>query len=177
MRFTVTFDDLDGIQVKMTLEMVFSCTVENFAHPLTVGISTYPRTYKLLVFADDDLPRRAQATVSRFQAIFDVDLYSLVTKIIMSLQGDDEAGGGTPGENDDEEIFEDWPIEPPGRGFEVASGATGDLGRNWALLKESVVPIDSSDSQAFRAGQVDGLPTWSYQGVRLLGVSSYASYR
>ncbi len=108
----------------------------------------YPSSYAVLLFADGELHRRAQTIFTRFQAIYDLSLSCLIQKIVKSLQGDDEANSGSPAEEDvfeDGDVGPEWPLvdDAPGRGFEVAQGGTGDLGKAGHVEGVRLVPRHS----------------------------------
>ena len=111
------------------------------------GVPTYPSSYTILIFAEDDLPERAeQITIPRFESIYDLDLKAVIHRIITSLQGDDWADGGHYDSRDEceEEGFESqWHTENLGRGFEVAKGSIDDLGKGWTMLKQWVKGLRS----------------------------------
>nr|XP_019007505.1 uncharacterized protein I206_07766 [Kwoniella pini CBS 10737]OCF46286.1 hypothetical protein I206_07766 [Kwoniella pini CBS 10737] len=76
--------------------------------------------------------------------VYDLEIQSLLEKMLASLQGDDEATGGIPPEFDGSDADEEeamivgadpWADEP-GRGFEVAKGSNDDLGAGFIQLKE-----------------------------------------
>ncbi|WVW84288.1 hypothetical protein I302_106319 [Kwoniella bestiolae CBS 10118] len=132
--FELAYDDIDGREFKFGLDIVFQ------------DLKNYPASYKLVLFSPDALPRRADTTFSRFTEVYDLELPLLLGKILASLQGDDEATGGIPGdfvegeqdEDEDEEMIDGadpW-AEDPGRGFEIAKGSEGDLGAGWIQIKE-----------------------------------------
>ncbi|WVR06740.1 hypothetical protein IAU60_003775 [Kwoniella sp. DSM 27419] len=106
------YEDLDGKAYHLRLELVFD------------DLETYPSLYKLLVFSETDLPRRAETTISRFATVYDTRLKALLGRLLASLQGDDDADGGFPveveGESDQgygtEEEVDPW-VGHPGRGI------------------------------------------------------------
>ncbi|KAK4684001.1 ubiquitin-conjugating enzyme E2 Q, partial [Tremellales sp. Uapishka_1] len=142
--FTLSYDDIEGHGVNLSLEMVFQ------------DLSTYPSSYDLLLFGHNRLPKRAGTSFSRFTLNYDLPLANLIATVLASLQGDDEASGGKPSstggkrkpvesedEGNDDDMEEDMDfdldagfVDHPGRGFEVAAGSPGDLGRYWGELKE-----------------------------------------
>ncbi|OCF31971.1 hypothetical protein I316_06356 [Kwoniella heveanensis BCC8398] len=77
------YEDIDGKENKLQLEMYFQ------------SLNTYPASYKVICCSPSKLPKRASTTFSRFENIYDLDIPSLFQKILSSLQGDDEADGGT----------------------------------------------------------------------------------
>lgn len=138
-KFHLVYDDLEGEEVVMDLEVVFEGEFTCW-RVLMVVIRTYASTYRLLLFAEEALSRRAQTTFARFKYIYDLDMLCLIERIVKSLQGDDDANGGEPPEED---IFDDGEVELDcavveelGRGFEVAKGSVGDFGKGWTVLKE-----------------------------------------
>nr|XP_031859462.1 uncharacterized protein CI109_005108 [Kwoniella shandongensis]KAA5526534.1 hypothetical protein CI109_005108 [Kwoniella shandongensis] len=133
-KFQLDYEDIDGRQIVMKLEIVFK------------DLKTYPASYSLVLFSEDKLPRRAETTFSRFADIYDLDIPLLLERLVASLQGDDDATGGVPPDFEDEDeeveydadgvgIGDEW-TEAPGRGFEVAKGSVEDLGSKFSLLKE-----------------------------------------
>ncbi|WVF71109.1 hypothetical protein IAT40_005906 [Kwoniella sp. CBS 6097] len=87
--FKLEYEDVDGRGHKLTLEMCFQ------------GLDTYPASYKLVCFSPSNLPRRAETSFSRFENVYDLDIAALLQKLLSSLQGDDEADGGTAPDPDD----------------------------------------------------------------------------
>ncbi|WRT66695.1 uncharacterized protein IL334_003656 [Kwoniella shivajii] len=127
--FKLEYEDLDGREVKFTVNIVFH------------GITTYPASYKLLIFSSDDPPRRASTTFSRFTDVYDQDIPFLLRSLLSSLQGDDEATGGFPPAFDEieygeEDMIDPWAENGPGRGLETAKGSQVDLGAGWIQLKD-----------------------------------------
>lgn len=81
------------------------------------------------------LPRRANKVFPKFIEVFDLDLRDVITKLIMALQGDDEADAGKSSDLGGEEV--DWEepdltaIEGPGVETHISSGT----GIDWDILK------------------------------------------
>ncbi|WWC88980.1 uncharacterized protein L201_003895 [Kwoniella dendrophila CBS 6074] len=129
--FKLEYDDIDGRELKFELDMVFQ------------DLKTYPASYKLVIFSPNNLPKRAETSFSRFHEVYDLEISSLLIKLVYSLQGDDEATGGIPPDVDDEVTDEDmgddidpWVDDNLGRGFEMAKGSQADLGAGWIQLKD-----------------------------------------
>ncbi|WWD03208.1 hypothetical protein V865_001258 [Kwoniella europaea PYCC6329] len=130
--YKLEYEDIDGRGFKLNLNLIFQ------------DLKSYPASYNLVLFSHDSLPKRAEATFSRFSEIYDLEIPLLLEKLLASLQGDDEATGGIPGDFDEGEMEEDeemidgadpW-AEDLGRGFETAKGSDGDLGPGWIQLKD-----------------------------------------
>lgn len=76
----------------------------------------------------------------RYSEAFDIDLRDLVTKLVMSLQGDDEANAGQPADGAGDEV--DWEehelvMDDPGV---VAHISSTHMGMDWDRLKQCVSP-------------------------------------
>lgn len=99
-------------------------------------LQTYPSSYTLLLFADEEVSLRTQRVFERFSSVYDLSTRDVVQRIVLALQGDDEINGGELQDSQDLELEEPGGWEEPARGFETAKGAEGDLGRNWTVLKE-----------------------------------------
>ncbi|WVQ67429.1 uncharacterized protein L199_005626 [Kwoniella botswanensis] len=130
--YKLEYEDIDGRGFKLNLNLAFQ------------DLKSYPASYKLVLFSPDSLPKRAETSFSRFSEIYDLEIPLLLEKLLASLQGDDEATGGIPGDFDEGELEEDevmidgadpW-AEDPGRGFETAEGSDGDLGPGLVQLKD-----------------------------------------
>lgn len=84
------------------------------------------------------LPRRATKLFPKFTEVFDLDLRDVITKLVMALQGDDDADAGKPSDLVAEDM--EWEetdlaiIEGPGADLPVGGG----MGMEWGILKQSV---------------------------------------
>jgi ubiquitin-conjugating enzyme E2 Q len=123
-----------------------------------LDISEYPERYPCLVFTEDQISHQSQRVFSRFEAVYNLDVFSLVERIVCALQGDEEANGGEPADVSDEEmgyadIGEGDDYEPGaigiGRGFEIARGGVVDLSRHWGKIKEH---FEQGKSMGYRPG-------------------------
>jgi hypothetical protein len=85
------------------------------------------------------LPKRAIKIFPKFIEVFDLDLREVITKLIMALQGDDEADAGKPADLGMEEV--DWEETDTGTidgpGVETPLNR-GNLGMHWDILKQYV---------------------------------------
>ena len=153
-RFIVCYTESTGKAFTIRVEMIFE-SAWSIVFYLTQDIFSYPSSYDLLLFTEEDSPPRAEITFARFLSIFDQTISEVIPKIVRSLQGDDEAtGGSAPDVEYEEQVDEDW--TGPGRGFEVAKGSIGDLGKNWTTLKESVYSETVIDCRYFAQGKSMG---------------------
>lgn len=82
------------------------------------------------------LPRRANKLFPKFTEVFELDLRDVITRLVMALQGDDEADAGKPAD-----LLADEPewdetdlatIEGPGVNTQISGG----MGMNWGILKQ-----------------------------------------
>lgn len=61
-------------------------------------LANYPHTYTSQARVEQTVrvPRRVDRSLPRFTEIFDLELKDLVLRLVMALQGDDDADGGKP---------------------------------------------------------------------------------
>ena len=84
------------------------------------------------------LPRRANKTFPKFIEVFDLDIRDVSIRLIMALQGDDEADGGKPSAQVEEEV--DWDeinfgaVAKPAAESPISRGMEMD----WNVLKQYV---------------------------------------
>ncbi|WWC62233.1 uncharacterized protein I303_104829 [Kwoniella dejecticola CBS 10117] len=160
MAFKLGYDDIDGREQKLDLEMVFQ------------GLKQYPASYKLVIFSSSsNLPKRAETTFTRFTEIYDLEIQPLLEKVLASLQGDDEATGGVPPDFDNTDVEDEdanmvdgtdpW-AEEPGRGFEVAKGSSADLGAGFVQLKDH---FEQAKIWGYRPGLTQVSDFWYWLGV------------
>ncbi|WVQ80119.1 hypothetical protein IAT38_002220 [Cryptococcus sp. DSM 104549] len=124
--FGLQYEDIDGRENKLNLEMSFR------------DLNTYPASYTASIFSHDKLPRRAAQSFLRFVDCYDLDLPRLIGRLVASLQGDDEATGGEPRDESDEdedagEEEEAWMDETERELMKGHQG--GDVPAGWTMLK------------------------------------------
>lgn len=85
---------------------------------------------------NETLPRRANKLFPKFTEVFELDLRDVITRIVMGLQGDDEADAGKPADLlADEPEWEETDLaimEGPG----VDARISGGMGMDWDILRQ-----------------------------------------
>lgn len=100
---------MDGREFALKLNITFgrgSVSKPDEPQLTTTVVSDYPHAYSTLIYADPGSPphRRSSYSFPRFSEIFDMDMKGAITKLIESLQGNDEACGGQPTDVELEEL-------------------------------------------------------------------------
>ncbi|RSH89058.1 hypothetical protein EHS25_002724 [Saitozyma podzolica] len=95
-----------GIEATIEREWWICCeltyeTVEGTSGPLSLQIvfdelQTYPSSYTLLLFADEEVSLRTQRVFERFSSVYDLSTKAVVQRIVSALQGDDDMNGDKP---------------------------------------------------------------------------------
>lgn len=104
----------------------------------------YPEQYDILVYSEGKVNRQAEKTFSRFAKIHHLPLPALYSRILASLQGDDEANGGKgvvasqeEDEETEEELDEDEMDDAGGDiTFKNISMASFSRDSDWSSLRE-----------------------------------------
>lgn len=159
-RFKLKYEDLDGRATKLALELAFESESTIIGQLTKTDLSTYPHLYNLLLLTDSELPRRSKSTFSRFQSVHEMNLQTVITKIIMSLQGDDDADGGTPpvthGQDHTAEEEEGGDGDGDGDGWEETERGYDFTKTNSTILEKSKALLHEHFLQAKAMGYRPG---------------------
>lgn len=101
MHLQLHYEDMDGRESTLGLVVNFACkspACPRMTFADDAALANYPHVYTTAISTEQAsrVPRRVERSLPKFSKVFDLDLKELVMKLVMSLQGDDEADGGKP---------------------------------------------------------------------------------